>query len=492
MTVWLAWRSIRADPRAALAATIVAFVSTSALTFALGLAVSSGIMRWVEPDPVDADVNPVVVATAMAAVVVLIRVHALAVRRDEVQSALLSTAGLGPRHVVRLALARAGACAVLGSVFAAPLAHLLVLVLVRPALDAVVPSFVLLVGGSLSWTCSAASVVALSLLSARSAASRASTRLPARVLRGEGADHTVAAAPPAGRIGAVAAMWLVFVLPVAALVLVWDGLTAAVTSGAEFFDQADVAAFSELAFFTPALRLLALQSTAGVVSVASVVLLYPSFVPWFVRRWTRLVPPGRGIVWRITKARAVHGAVSAVSTTVTVGLFVGLVMATGSALDLAVMLGVSPAGASAPQWRQTALALGPASAVALAGAAASTLLRGPRRDPDRLHLSAHGARPAVARRIALAEGLVVIFTATLPVGLVVATSTGLSIALAVSTGVQVTPTLPDVVPVVVATALAAAAVVGATGAAHRLERGVVSAPRTRSATARATARPWRR
>ncbi|MBD8537878.1 hypothetical protein [Frigoribacterium sp. CFBP 8751] len=492
MTVWLAWRSIRADPRAALAATIVAFVSTSALTFALGIAVSSEIMRWVEPDPVDADVSPVVVATAMATVVVLIRVHALAVRGDEVQSAFLSTAGLGPRHVVRLALARAGGCAVLGSVFAAPLAHVLVLVLVRPALDTVVPSFVLLVGGSLSWTCSAASVVGLSLLSTRSAASRASTRLPARVLRGEGADHTVAAAPPAGRIGVVAAMWLAFVLPVAALVLVWDGLTAAVTSGAEFFDQADVAAFSELAFFTPALRLLALQSTAGVVSVASVVLLYPSFVPWFVRRWTRLVPPGRGIVWRITKARAVHGTVSAVSTTVTVGLFVGLVMATGSALDLAVMLGVSPAGASAPQWRQTALALGPASAVALAGAAASTLLRGPRRDPDRLHLSAHGARPAVARRIALAEGLVVIFTATLPVGLVVATSTGLSIALAVSTGVQVIPTLPDVVPVVVATALASAAVVGATGAAHWLDRGVVSAPRTRSVTARERARPSRR
>jgi len=86
----------------------------------------------------------------------------------------------------------------------------------------------------------------------------------------------------------------------------------------------------------------------------------------------------------------------------------------------------------------------------------------------------------------------VVFTATLPVGLVVATSTGFSLALAVSTGVQVTPTLPDVVPVVVATALASAAVVGATGAAHRLERGVVSAPRTRSATARATARPSRR
>lgn len=492
MTVWLAWRSIRADPRAALAATIVAFVSTSALTFVLGLAVSSEITRWIEPDPVGADVSPVVVATAMAMVVVLIRVHALAVRGDEVQSALLSTAGLGPRHVVRLALARAGGCAVLGAVLAAPLAHVLVLALVRPSLDIVVPSPVLLVGGSLSWTCSAASVVALSLLSARSAASRASVRLPARVLRGDGADSTAAAAPSAGRIVVVAALWLVFVLPVVALVLVWDGLTAAVTSGAGFFDQADVAAFSELAFFTPSLRLLALHSTVGVVSVVTLVLLYPCFTPWFVRRWTRLVPDGRGVVWRITRARAVAATVAGVSTTVTVGLFVGLVMATGSALDLGVMLGAAPAGASASQWGQTALALGPASAVALAGAAASTLLRGPRRDPDRLRLSAHGARPSVARRIALAEGLVVVLTATLPVGLVVATSTGLSLALAVVTRVPVTPTLPNVVPVVVATVLATVAVVGATGAAQWFDRSVISAPRTRSATARATARPWRR
>jgi putative ABC transport system permease protein len=492
MTVWLAWRSIRADPRAALAATIVAFVSTSALTFVLGLAVSSEITRWIEPDPVDADVSPIVVATALAAVVVLIRVHALAVRGDEVQSALLSTAGLSPRRLVRLALARAGGCAVLGAVLAAPLAHVLVLVLVRPSLDVVVPSPVLLVGGSLSWTCSAASVVVLSLLSARSAASRASTRLPARVLRGEGADRTAAAAPSAGRMIVVAAMWLVFVLPVAALVLLWDGLTAALTSGAGFFDETDVAAFSELAFFTPALRLLALHSTASVVLVGSLVVLYPSSTPWFVRRWTRLVPPGRRVVWRLTRARAVRGTVAGVSTTVTVGLFVGLVMATGSALDLGVMLGVAPAGASASQWGQTALALGPASAVALAGAAASTLLSGPRCDPDRRHLSAHGARPSIARRIALAEGLVVVLTATLPVGLVVATSTGLSLALAVVTGVPVTPALPNVVPVVVATVLATVVVVGATGAAQWLDRGVVSAPRTRSATARATARPWRR
>jgi len=299
-------------------------------------------------------------------------------------------------------------------------------------------------------------------------------------------------APTAGRVAIVVAMWLVFVLPVVALVLVWDGLEALVTSREGLFDEADVVAFSELAFFTPALRILALHSTTGMVSVVSLVVLQPSIAPWFVRFWTRLVPSGRGIAWRITKARAVRGTVAGVSTTVTVGLFVGLVMVTGSALDLGIVLGAAPADASASTWSQTALALGPASTVALAGAAAATLLRGPRRDPDRRHLSAHGARPSVSRRIALVDGVVVVITASLPVGLVVATSTGLSLVLAVVTGVPVTPTTPNVLPVVAAAALATVVVVGATATAHRFDRGPLSGPRTRSATARATARRSRR
>ena len=139
MTTWLARRSSRADPRSAVASTIVAFVSTSALAFVLGLASSSEIMTWLDLDSPDADISPVVVATALVTTAVLIRVHALAVRGDEVETALLAAAGARPVELIRLSLVRAGGSAVLGAVLAAPFAHVLVLTLARPSLEASFP-----------------------------------------------------------------------------------------------------------------------------------------------------------------------------------------------------------------------------------------------------------------------------------------------------------------------------------------------------------------
>ena len=167
---------------------------------------------------------------------------------------------------------------------------------------------------------------------------------------------------------------------------------------------------------------------------------------------------------------------------------IGLVAAQQSTLELGSMLGAVPDGSSAAAWSDMALALGPAAAVALTGASAARSLSGPRRDPDWTILAAHGAPPSLGRLVILVEAVVIIVTAAVPVLIAVTMSTALTLAIATAGGTAVTPHPPNPTPVLAAASLAVIALIG--GAA--LSRIAATAPRTRSATARATARRWRR
>jgi hypothetical protein len=181
--------------------------------------------------------------------------------------------------------------------------------------------------------------------------------------------------------------------------------------------------------------------------------------------------------------------VTVVSAITLVSLVVGLVAAQQSSMDMAAMLGAVPSDRSVGTWIAMTLAVGPPSAVALAGASAATLLSRPSGDPEARILKAHGATPSLAPLLMLTEAIVVVATATVPAVAAVALSTLSTLTIALVSGDPVVPRLPNPMPVVVVMVIAVVAL--ATGAALA-RASVVSATRTRSATAPATARPWRR
>ncbi|MDY0945413.1 hypothetical protein SOM11_05375 [Frigoribacterium sp. CFBP9039] len=486
VTVWLAWRSVRDDPRGILAIAVTSAAATAALTLVLTATfLASEALALSASQRSQGDFGPVVSMTALVATVAVIRVQALMGRDAERDGAILLAAGLRPVSLVRIAHVTTGAGSLIGAVCAVPVVAVLAGAVLPLYVGASAAQWGLVLSVALAWSCSAILVTAVGSLAAGRVASLAAVRLPARVLRGDDADRAEAAPSRGWRVTAVLAIWVVFVLPVVGAVVLWDALLALSSARFDLFDATDLQAFE---MFTPTLRVIALHSTMVLGAITSLVLVFPLFGPRLLRRWTHAVPVGRGLVWRLVRARTGLSTVASMSAATMAGLVIGLVAAQQSTLELGSMLGALPDGSSAAAWSDMALALGPAAAVALTGASAVRSLSGPRRDPDWTILAAHGAPPSLGRLVILVEAVVIIVTAAVPVLIAVTMSTALTLAIATAGGTAVAPHPPNPTPVLAAAFLAVIALIG--GAA--LSRIAATAPRTRSATARATARRWRR
>jgi hypothetical protein len=486
ITVRLARRSMRDDPRAILAIAVTSLVATTALTLVLTatMLASEATMGSAAEGP-PGDFGPVLSVTALVVTVAVIRVQALVGRGAERDGAILLAAGLRPAGLVRIAHVTTGAGTLLGIVCAVPLVALLSWVVLPLYIGSSAAPRALVLSVAVAWSCSGVLVSTVAMLAAGRVASAAALRLPARVLRGDDADRAEAAPSRGWRVAAALSIWVVFVLPVAGAVILWDALLALTTGRLDLFDATDLQVFE---MFTPALRVVALHSTMVLAAITGLVLVFPLFGPRLLRRWTRAVPVGRGLVWRLVRARTGLSTVASMSAATMAGLVIGLVAAQQSTLELGSMLGVVPGGPSIAAWTDMALALGPSAAVALTGTTAARLLSGSRRDPESAFLAAHGAAPSLGRRVVLVEAVVIVVTAAVPVLIAVTTSTIVSLGIAIASGAAVAPRLPDPVPVLGAASLAVIAL--ASGAA--LSRLAATAPRTRSATARATARRSRR
>lgn len=454
--ILLAWRQVLFDPRSLAAIAAISLAST----LALSLVGSATIFEALQAPQSQGAFGSIAAFTLLTLATSVSSTASLGVRVNRRLFASWMIVGVTPRQVSQALLVRSVVSATAGALLAVPFAAGLVSPVTSGYASLGIlprspsPAEALSVTTSAT-TIAAALVIVLVGLATLPAALSASRTSPALTLRET--DREVRASPLVRWLVAGAILLLTQPPTVGAL------LIGASPPGAE--------AISDTLGITPAIRVIALASSVSLWLVIGAAIVMPASGRRLILLWTACVPGQLSATWHLARHAAAERVSVASSTVVIGGIVIGLVGSVQGAVDVARLIDAPPDS----HWAELIWTLGPSAGVALVGGGVALTIGRATEEHDS-HLLAHmGASASQRLRLDLLKVVIYTITALLPALGIWALSVTTAALVAPFLGVPITPTPPDVRPLIVAAALItvanAVAVLGAHVTPSRWVRG---------------------